>query len=38
VFWYENSIGLLEIAANQASAAAILHLTAGQLVGLKLPA
>jgi S-adenosylmethionine hydrolase len=38
VFWYENSIGLLEIAANQASAAAILHLKAGQLVGLKLPA
>lgn len=29
VFWYENSIGLVEIAANLASAAALLGLSAG---------
>lgn len=29
VFWYENSIGLIEIAANLASAAALLGLSAG---------
>jgi S-adenosyl-L-methionine hydrolase (adenosine-forming) len=36
-FWYENSIGLLEIAANRASAAAILDLKVGQFVGFGLP-
>jgi S-adenosyl-L-methionine hydrolase (adenosine-forming) len=30
LFWYENSIGLVEIAANQASAASELRLTIGQ--------
>ena len=34
VFWYVNSIGLVEIAANQSSAAAMLGLTVGQSVGL----
>jgi S-adenosylmethionine hydrolase len=38
VFWYENSIGLIEIAANRASAAAILDLEVGQLMGLELAA
>ena len=32
LFWYENSIGLLEIAANQASAASIIGLRVGQHV------
>jgi S-adenosylmethionine hydrolase len=32
LFWYENSIGLVEIAANQASAAALLGLTVGQAI------
>jgi len=30
VFWYENSLGLVEIAANSASAAARLTLQVGQ--------
>jgi S-adenosyl-L-methionine hydrolase (adenosine-forming) len=29
IFWYENSIGLMEIAANQASAAWLLGITVG---------
>ncbi|MGZ9078267.1 MAG: SAM hydroxide adenosyltransferase [Burkholderiales bacterium] len=29
LFWYENSIGLIEIAANQASAARLLGLAVG---------
>ncbi|MGZ8269329.1 MAG: SAM hydroxide adenosyltransferase [Burkholderiales bacterium] len=29
LFWYENSIGLIEIAANQASAAGLLGLAVG---------
>ncbi len=32
VFWYVNSIGLVEIAANQSSAASLLGLTVGQSV------
>lgn len=35
LFWYENSIGLLEIAANQASAAALLGVGVGEVVGLE---
>jgi S-adenosyl-L-methionine hydrolase (adenosine-forming) len=35
LFWYENSIGLVEIAANQASAAALLGLCVGQTVELE---
>jgi S-adenosylmethionine hydrolase len=35
LFWYENSIGLVEIAANQASAAALLGLRVGQTVKLE---
>ena len=38
VFWYENSIGLIEIAANRASAAAILDLKVGQIIDLEVPA
>jgi S-adenosylmethionine hydrolase len=34
IFWYENSIGLAEIAANSASAAERLGLTVGSAVGL----
>ncbi|MGZ5093144.1 MAG: SAM hydrolase/SAM-dependent halogenase family protein [Burkholderiales bacterium] len=34
-FWYENSIGLVEIAANGASAAVLLNLSVGQSVGLQ---
>jgi S-adenosylmethionine hydrolase len=37
-FWYENSIGLVEIAANGASAAVLLNLSVGQSVGLQPPA
>jgi S-adenosylmethionine hydrolase len=29
LFWYENSVGLVEIAANQASAATLLQLGVG---------
>ena len=36
-FWYENSIGLLEIAANTASAATMLDLKVGQYVRFELP-
>jgi S-adenosylmethionine hydrolase len=34
-FWYENSIGLIEIAANQASAASLLNISLGQAVRLQ---
>jgi S-adenosyl-L-methionine hydrolase (adenosine-forming) len=34
IFWYENSIGLIEIAANQASAAALLGLAIGDEITL----
>lgn len=34
VFWYENSLGLVEIAANAASAAVKLDLKVGQPVGI----
>ena len=34
VFWYENSLGLVEIAANSASAAEVLGLRVGHPVGL----
>ena len=34
LFWYENSLGLIEIAANGASAARALRLTIGQPVAL----
>lgn len=33
-FWYENSLGLVEIAANQAHAAALLGLSVGVPVGI----
>jgi S-adenosyl-L-methionine hydrolase (adenosine-forming) len=35
IFWYENSIGLVEIAANQASAATLLGLSVGQAVRIE---
>ena len=35
IFWYENSLGLAEIAANGASAAAKLGLQAGQTVAIE---
>jgi len=35
LFWYENSIGLVEIAANQASAAELLALAAGMEVTVR---
>ena len=35
LFWYENSIGLVEIAANQASAATLLGLSVGQAVRIE---
>jgi len=34
VFWYENSLGLIEIAANSASAAGLLGLKTGEAVSL----
>ena len=34
-FWYENSVGLVEIAANQASAAALLGLAVGMEVEVR---
>jgi S-adenosylmethionine hydrolase len=34
VFWYENSLGLVEIAANSASAERVLGLRIGAPVGL----
>jgi len=34
VFWYENSIGLVEIAANRGSAAALLGVRVGDTIGL----
>jgi S-adenosylmethionine hydrolase len=34
-FWYENSIGLVEIAANEASAASLLNIGVGQSVRLQ---
>ncbi len=38
VFWYENSAGLIEIAANRANAADLLDLKVGDLVKLTSPA
>ena len=35
LFWYENSVGLVEIAANQASAASMLELHTGQRVRIE---
>ena len=35
LFWYENSNGLAEIAANRARAAEILNITVGSPVGIK---
>lgn len=35
IFWYVNSIGLVEIAANLSSAAGMLGLEVGQSVGLR---
>jgi S-adenosylmethionine hydrolase len=35
IFWYENSLGLAEIAANAASAAEKLGLLVGQAVALE---
>lgn len=35
-FWYENSIGLVEIACNRASAAAALGLAIGERVGVRI--
>jgi S-adenosylmethionine hydrolase len=35
VFWYQNSAGLIEIAANRANAAAVLDLKVGDLVKLS---
>jgi hypothetical protein len=35
LFWYENSIGLVEIAGNQASAAALLGLAVGHAVEIE---
>ncbi len=37
VFWYVNSVGLIEIAANRANAAALLDLKVGDLVKLSSP-
>jgi S-adenosyl-L-methionine hydrolase (adenosine-forming) len=37
IFWYENSLGLAEIAANGASAAASLRLAVGAQVRVKAP-
>jgi len=37
VFWYENANGLVEIAANQASAAAMLGLGLGDSVAIPAP-
>jgi S-adenosyl-L-methionine hydrolase (adenosine-forming) len=37
MFWYENSLGLVEIAANGASAAASLRLAVGARVRVKAP-
>jgi S-adenosylmethionine hydrolase len=34
-FWYENSIGLVEIAANELSAALLLNISVGQAVRLQ---
>ena len=34
VFWYENSLGLIELAANSASAQQVLGLTVGDAVGI----
>jgi hypothetical protein len=33
-FWYVNSVGLVEIAANRGSAAALLQLTVGDRVAI----
>jgi S-adenosylmethionine hydrolase len=35
LFWYENSIGLVEIAANQANAAAVLGLAVGEPIDFE---
>jgi S-adenosylmethionine hydrolase len=35
LFWYQNSAGLIEIAANRANAAAFLDLKVGDLVRLS---
>ena len=37
LFWYQNSVGLIEIAANRANAAAFLELKVGDLVKLSRP-
>lgn len=37
LFWYQNSVGLIEIAANRANAAAFLDLKVGDLVKLSSP-
>lgn len=35
LFWYENSLGLIEIAANRASAASMLGLSIGQAITIE---
>jgi hypothetical protein len=35
MFWYENSLGLAEIAANGASAATALTLAVGATIGVE---
>jgi S-adenosylmethionine hydrolase len=35
LFWYQNSVGLIEIAANRANAAGFLDLKVGDLVRLS---
>lgn len=35
LFWYENSMGLVEIAVNQGSAAAVLDLSVGEAVSIE---
>lgn len=37
LFWYQNSVGLIEIAANRANAANVLDLKVGDLVKLSSP-
>jgi len=34
LFWYENSIGLVEVAANQASASRLLNVGIGHVIGI----
>jgi S-adenosylmethionine hydrolase len=35
IFWYENSLGLVEVAENAGSAAVTLGLRIGQAVGVE---